>query len=502
MRAIVVGGGIGGLATARGLTLCGWDVVVLERLPRLETAGAGLSLWPNALRALDWLGVGSRVRAAGTPITGGGLRTAEGAWLSRVTVAGPIVVHRADLHEILAEGLCVRTGVNVTDVRTLEADLIVGADGIGSAVRAQYAPQVRIRDSTNVSWRAVVPPDPSITSGGETMGPGGHRFGYAPMGERGIYWYAVAPGPLRTTSRTEQLTELADRFAAWHDPIPRLLAATDPNTLLHYPLHDLHPVAPMRFGDRVALVGDAAHAMTPYLGQGACQALEDAVTLAAVVSQPASPTRRPLPTEAPVSPPIAETRTSPSAPTAHQTPPIAETRTSPSAPTAHLTPPIAETRTSPSAPTAHQTPPIAETRTAPSAPTAHQTPPIAETDTSPPASAAHQTPPIAETHTSPSASAVHLTPSAAETPISPTFVSVSRTDTNVRVGRSVAEALVEYDRIRRPRVAMVVRRSRLAGRMSGALARVVLRVLPARVLVRGAEKVSAWEPPTREAGRC
>ncbi|MEU7872340.1 FAD-dependent monooxygenase [Dactylosporangium sp. NPDC049140] len=467
MRAIVVGGGIGGLATARGLTLCGWDVAVLERQPRLEAAGAGLSLWPNALRALDWLGVGSRVRAAGTPITGGGLRTADGAWLSRVTVAaGPIVVHRADLHEILAEGLSVRTGVNVTDVRTLDADLIVGADGIGSAVRAQYAPKVRIRDSTNVSWRAVVPPDPNITSGGETMGPGGHRFGYAPMGKRGVYWYAVAPGPLRTTSRTEQLTELADRFAAWHDPIPRLLAATDPNTLLHHPLHDLHPVAPMRFGDRVALVGDAAHAMTPYLGQGACQALEDAVTLAALVSQPPSPTRRPRPTEALVRPPIAETRTSPSASAVHRTPPITETRTSPSTPTAHLTPPITETRTSPSTPTAHLTPPITETRTSPSTPTAH------------------------------------LTPPAAEALISPPFVSVSRTDTNVRMGRSVAEALVEYDRIRRPRVAMVVRRSRLAGRMSGALARAVLRVLPARVLVRGAEKVSAWEPPTREAGRC
>src|SRR4051794_23247221 len=190
--------------------LCGWDVVVLERQPRLAAAGAGLSLWPNALRALDWLGVGARVRAAGAPITGGGLRTADGAWISRVTVAGPIVVHRADLHEILAEGLSVRTGVKVTDVRTLDADLIVGADGIGSAVRAEYAPQTRIRDSATVPWRAVVPPDPHITTGGETMGPGGHRFGYAPMGQRGIYWYAVAPAPMRTTTPAEQLTELAN----------------------------------------------------------------------------------------------------------------------------------------------------------------------------------------------------------------------------------------------------------------------------------------------------
>jgi 2-polyprenyl-6-methoxyphenol hydroxylase-like FAD-dependent oxidoreductase len=288
MRAIIVGGGIGGLATARGLGLRGWDVTVLERQPRLEAVGAGLSLWPNALRALDWLGVGGRVRAAGAPITGGHLRTASGAWLARVDVDGPIVVHRADLHEILAEGLDVRTGAPVTDARTLDGDLIVGADGIGSVVRSAFAPQIRVRDSGQVSWRAVVPAEVlgDERGGGETMGPHGRRFGYAPMGERGVYWYAAAPAPLRTTPPAEQLAELRDAFGGWHDPIPRLLAATDPATLLHHPLLDLHPVAPMRFGARTALVGDAAHAMTPNLGQGACQALEDAVTLAALVPGP------------------------------------------------------------------------------------------------------------------------------------------------------------------------------------------------------------------------
>ncbi|MEV8512676.1 FAD-dependent oxidoreductase [Dactylosporangium sp. NPDC051484] len=360
MRAIIVGGGIGGLATARGLGLRGWEVTVLERQPRLEAAGAGLSLWPNALRALDWLGIGEAVRAAGAPITGGGLRAAGGAWLTRTGVSGPIGVHRADLHEILAEGLSVRTGTAVTDPHSLDADLIVGADGIRSAVRAAYAPQIQLRDSGQVSWRSVVPADAlgDDRGGGETMGPGGLRFGYVPVGLRGVYWYVAAPAPLRTTAPAEQLAELRAAFEGWHEPIPRLLAATDPGALLHHPLLDLHPVAPMRFGERVALVGDAAHAMTPNLGQGACQALEDAVTLAALVP-------------------------------------------------------------------------------------------------------------------------------------------------GGRDGGSVQEALREYDEIRRPRVAMVARRSWQVGRVAGArgavtgrLVRALARLTPASATIRSAERVAAWEPPT------
>ncbi|MEV6523956.1 FAD-dependent monooxygenase [Longispora sp. NPDC051575] len=292
-HAVVVGGGIGGLAVAGALDRSGWRVTLLERQPTIGAAGAGLLLAANAVHALRALGLGGRVARIGTPVASVGFRRPDGSWLSRIDPARvaarlgapTLAVARPALHALLLDALGptvdVRTG---TEVRVLpDADLVVGADGIGSAIRGLLAPRSLLLDTGHVAWRALVPAGraPTGATFGETLG-AGLRFGCAPLGPDGVYWYATAPGPARSTPPAAQLRELADRFAGWHAPVGDLIAATDPADLLHHPLAGIRVVPPMAVGS-VALVGDAAHPMTPNLGQGACLALEDAVTLAALL---------------------------------------------------------------------------------------------------------------------------------------------------------------------------------------------------------------------------
>ncbi|MEV0648714.1 FAD-dependent monooxygenase [Phytomonospora sp. NPDC050363] len=307
--AVVVGAGVGGLAAAVALVNAGWRVQILERHDRLRADGAALLLWANGVRALRALGMGAALDAiAVRQDRTGGLRTPEGRWLIRMTEAGDrgeglsgtVVVHRQDLHEALVAALgdnaSIRTGATVTGLRlgdspavklggeTLTADLVVGADGISSLARSTLDNRARLVGAGRVAWRAVVPRfrAPDVVDGGETQG-SGRRFIYADLGRHGVYWAAEARGSVRPESSVGQLDLLKRWFAGWHEPIGELIAATRPEELLQHPVEFVDPL-PRSFvhagaTSGVALLGDAAHAMTPDLGQGACLALEDAVTL-------------------------------------------------------------------------------------------------------------------------------------------------------------------------------------------------------------------------------
>ncbi|WP_436494571.1 FAD-dependent monooxygenase [Actinokineospora sp. HUAS TT18] len=283
--AVVIGGGIGGLATAVGLARRGWDVRVHEQSPAFEEVGAGISIWGNALRALDDLDLGDAVRAVGAAPGLGGFRDKRGRWIMRGTGDEVLMLHRADLLKILLAAVptsALRPGERIDRFDPATTDLLIGADGARSAVRRAFwpdAPQPEYVGTT--AWRMVLPsagiPDFDAC---ETWGDG-IVFGAFPMGDR-LYCYAGAPAP--EGERTDELAELRRRFQGWAEPIPSILAAVDPAAVLR---HDVYTQPPLdTFAkDNVVLVGDAAHAMAPYLGQGGCQALEDAASLAILADQ-------------------------------------------------------------------------------------------------------------------------------------------------------------------------------------------------------------------------
>ncbi|ETA66602.1 FAD-dependent monooxygenase [Haloechinothrix halophila] len=302
---LIAGAGIGGLTLATALRRSGGQALVLEERDELSEVGAGITLWPNALAALDDIGLGDAVRDAGCALSSAGIKRADGRWLRRLSptaidpaLGEPVVaIHRGTLLTILAEGAgtdIVRTSAPVRDVRqhpdgvtiTLAGGEritgcgLVGADGIRSAVAAHLDPDLRWRYSGYTAWRAVANVGLDVEPA-ETWGPDG-EFGYVPLGTNRTYWFATQVAPEGQTS-DDELGYLADRLAGWHDPIAALLAATAPNAVLRHDIHDRD--VPRRWASGgIALIGDAAHPMRPHLGQGGCQAVIDAVVLATLIN--------------------------------------------------------------------------------------------------------------------------------------------------------------------------------------------------------------------------
>jgi 2-polyprenyl-6-methoxyphenol hydroxylase-like FAD-dependent oxidoreductase len=292
-RAIVVGGGIGGLATAIALDQAGWEVDVFERQEGFSEIGASLTLWPNALAALDALGVGAEVRKAALTGFDGGFMTTDGRWLTRLNTEdvkqryGEVVVlTRPDLLGLLLKAVPARSlhpatavesvgadGTVTTSAGRHSADLVAGADGVRSGVRQLLWPAARAprySGFTAKRFNTGVLDEP-VPDGAWVWGPG-RSFGYTPLPGGRAYAYVIERTPPGGTSRD------LDAYADWRDPIPRLIANVGEDGVLRHDVFE-GPMLRSFVAGRVALVGDAAHALQPSLGQGACTALEDAVTL-------------------------------------------------------------------------------------------------------------------------------------------------------------------------------------------------------------------------------
>jgi 2-polyprenyl-6-methoxyphenol hydroxylase-like FAD-dependent oxidoreductase len=301
MRALVVGGGIGGLAAAIALRRVGLDVTVFEQAHEFERVGYGFGLSPNALLALERLHLAEAVRMRGARAERVLIRRWDGELINEVRVGElgweMLGVHRADLQLVLQEaaGDTLRLDsrcdgfaeeasgakVMLADGSEERGDLLVGADGINSAIRKQLHGAGELRYAGHVAWRAAIAFEDERLRGTMTESWGsGARFGLVPIGHGRLYWFVAERGPPNAAPAPGGAkAALLRRFADWHEPIRAVIEATDEAVISKTDVYDRKPLASWGRG-HVTLLGDAAHPMTPNLGQGAAQALEDAVVLA------------------------------------------------------------------------------------------------------------------------------------------------------------------------------------------------------------------------------
>lgn len=298
MKALIVGAGIGGLSAAIALRRRGIEAVVFERATGLKDIGAGIAIAANAMKALAWLGLADVARTIGAQPKFYEIRSWRGEVLSRVPMpelgervgADSIAAHRADLQAALLKALeeaegevklgarCVDFGQNegnvavfLADGREEYGDLLVGADRLRSTVRAQLLGDGPPRYASYTAWHAVVGEEPDLVPeeiGIESWGKG-LRFLCARIGRGMVYWAAAKNSLEGEGDRLGGGAKdaLLEDFRGWHAPVEALIRAADEDAILYTDIYDREPAR--RWGEgQVTLFGDAAHPMTPDLGQG------------------------------------------------------------------------------------------------------------------------------------------------------------------------------------------------------------------------------------------
>jgi len=310
---LIAGGGIGGLTAGIALRRAGFEVRVFEWASEIREVGAGLTIQSNAILALRRIGLDHAVVESGRVLGAGSVRRPDGKVLSRGdleeigrAVGAPVVaIHRGTLQRLLIETLggdAVETGreaagyeehaqgvsLRFRDGSRVDGALLIGADGLHSTVRARMLGDGEPPYSGYTCWRGVTEGEPALEENTETWGRG-RRFGTVPIERGRVYWFATLNTPAGGRDEPGRVrSRLQEIFAGWHPPVADVLAATPEEAILRNDI--LHRLPASRWVEgRTALLGDAAHLMTPNLGQGACQAIEDAVILADCLTRDADP---------------------------------------------------------------------------------------------------------------------------------------------------------------------------------------------------------------------
>jgi 2-polyprenyl-6-methoxyphenol hydroxylase-like FAD-dependent oxidoreductase len=305
----IAGAGIGGLCTAIALQRNGFNVTVYEQAEKLTQVGAGLTIWENAMRVLRTLGLADQAIQVGSILEHFQLKMDTGETLYTIQPGGAkpgfnepsIAIHRADLHEVLMNALipgslklnkpCV--GFAQTDEQVIlefangeteSADLLIAADGIRSTIRAQMLPHVPLRYAGYTAWRGVVESDEVTADKASEIWGRGMRFGIVRIDPHRVYWFAIVNQPAGQQFRADEgKARLLSEFAGWHSPVLSLIEDTPADLILQNDIYDFAPLSRWSLG-RVTMLGDAAHATTPNMGQGACMAIESAYSLARSLS--------------------------------------------------------------------------------------------------------------------------------------------------------------------------------------------------------------------------
>ncbi|BAP33572.1 putative monooxygenase [Chryseobacterium sp. StRB126] len=299
MKIAIIGGGIGGLTTALALQKNNLDVTIYESATEIKPVGAGIIMANNAMQVFDKLGIRQKIEKAGhkisnIKITDPQLKTLSDVQLNRFEHKYGVhntAIHRGDLQMILAEEIGFENiklakrlskieqgnGYQFTfeDGSFANAGVVIGADGIKSVVRQQILNIGKLRSSRQKCWRGVSEFDWVAKyqhEAYEAWGKG-KRFGFVRINDQQVYWYAVINENL-----VKNPNHLAELFTEFNPEVPRMISETPKEKIFINDIIDLEPIFQWQ-KDRVCLIGDAAHATTPNMGQGACQAIEDAYVL-------------------------------------------------------------------------------------------------------------------------------------------------------------------------------------------------------------------------------